>query len=59
MYESIAVPMLWLLFLALWLIYYAYSFSVLQNAAVILFSFIVAGVLELLVWPTKHADKNT
>jgi hypothetical protein len=60
-YESIAVPFGWLVFLALWLFYYASSFNILQNLAVILLSFIVAGVIEILVWvpwAMKQADQG-
>jgi hypothetical protein len=49
-YESIAVPFGWLVFLALWLFYYASSFSVLQNIAVVLLSFVIAGLIEVIVW---------
>ena len=58
-YESIAVPVIWLIFLALWLFFYASSFSILQNIGVFLLSFAVAGVIEVLVWvpwAMKHAD---
>jgi len=60
-YESIAVPVVWLIFLALWLFYYASSFSILQNIGVFLLSFAVAGVTEVLVWvpwAIKHADQG-
>ena len=49
-YEAVAVPVGWLIFLALWLIYYANSFSILQNTAVVLLSFVFAGLIEILVW---------
>jgi hypothetical protein len=60
-YESIAVPFAWLVFLALWLFYYASSFSILQNIGVVLISFAVAGVLEVIVWvpwAMHHADRR-
>ncbi len=60
-YESIAVPVIWLIFLALWLFFYASSFSILQNIGVFLLSFAVAGVIEVLVWvpwAMKHADEG-
>jgi hypothetical protein len=60
-YESIAVPVVWLIFLALWLFYYASSFSILQNIGVFLLSFAVAGVIEVIVWvpwAMKHADQG-
>jgi hypothetical protein len=58
-YESIAVPFGWLIFLALWLFYYESSFSILQNLAVVLLSFVIAGIIEVIVWvpwATKQAD---
>ncbi len=60
-YESIAVPFVWLVFLALWLFYYASRFSILQNIGVVLISFAVAGVIEVLVWvpwAMHHADQR-
>jgi phosphate starvation-inducible membrane PsiE len=60
-YESIIVPFVWLVFLALWLSYYASSFSILQNIGVVLISFAVAGVIEVIVWvpwAMKHADQG-
>jgi len=60
-YESIAVPFVWLIFLALWLFYYASSFSIVQNIGIILLSFAVAGVIEVLVWvpwAVQHADRR-
>ena len=60
-YESIAVPVVWLIFLALWLFYYASSFSILQNIGVFLLSFAVAGVIEVIVWvpwAMKRADQG-
>ena len=60
-YESIAVPVVWLIFLALWLFYYASSFSILQNIGIFLLSFAVAGVIEVIVWilwAMKRADQG-
>lgn len=60
-YASIAVPFGWLLFLALWLFYYASSFSIIQNMAVVLLSLVVAGVIVVLLWvpwAMKHADQG-
>jgi hypothetical protein len=60
-YESIVVPFVWLVFLALWLFSYASSFSILQNIGVVLISFAVAGVIEVIVWvpwAMKHADQG-
>ena len=58
-YASIAVVFGWLLFLALWLFFYAISFSVLQNIAIFLLSLIVAGILLIalwLPWSMKHTN---
>ncbi len=58
-YASIAVGFAWLLFIGLWLFYYAASFSILQNVAVIFLSLVVVGILETLLWvpwAMKHAD---
>ena len=58
-YASIAVAFGWLLFLALWLFYYAMSFSILQNIAIFLMSLVIAGVLLILLWlpwAMKHSD---
>ena len=60
-YESIAVPFVWLVFLALWLFFYASSFSIIQNIAVVLLSFVVAGAIEVIVWvpwAMKHTDQG-
>ena len=58
-YASIAVAFGWLLFLALWLFYYATSFSILQNIAIFLVSLVVAAILLILLWlpwALKHSD---
>ena len=58
-YASIVVAFGWLLFLALWLFYYATSFSILQNIAIFLMSLVVAGILLILLWlpwAMKHSD---
>ena len=58
-YASIAIPFGWLLFLALWLFYYAIGFSILQNIAIFLLSLVVAGILLILLWvpwSMKHAN---
>jgi len=58
-YASIAVGFGWLLFLGLWLFYYATGFSIIQNIAVFLLSLVVAGILVILLWvpwAMKQAD---
>jgi hypothetical protein len=60
-YASIAVPFAWLVFLALWLFYYASSFSILQNIAVFLLSIVVVGIIMIIVWvpwAMKHAGED-
>ncbi len=47
---AIIIPFLWLIFLALWLIFYAGSFSILQNLGILVLSIAIAGVLEALLW---------
>jgi hypothetical protein len=49
-YASIIIAFGWLLFLALWLFYYATGFSVLQNIAIFLVSIVVAAILQILLW---------
>ena len=50
MYTSIAVAFGWLIFLALWLFYYASGFSILQNVAIFLLSLVIALALEVVLW---------
>lgn len=49
-YASIIIAFGWLLFLALWLFYYATGFSILQNIGIFLLSLIVAGILLIVLW---------
>jgi hypothetical protein len=49
-YASIIVAFGWLLFLALWLFYYATSFGIVQNIAVFLLSLVVAGMILTVLW---------
>jgi magnesium-transporting ATPase (P-type) len=49
-YVSIVVAFGWLLFLALWLFYYATSFGIVQNIAVFLLSLVVAGMILTILW---------
>ena len=50
MYLSIAVAFGLLIFLALWLFYYASGFTILQNIAIFLLSLVVALAFETLLW---------
>ena len=49
-YATIAVAFGWLLFLALWLFYYATSFGIIQNIGVFLASLVVVGIIEVVMW---------
>lgn len=49
-YASIAVAFGWLLFLALWLFYYATSFGIIQNLGILLASLLVAGIILVVLW---------
>ena len=49
-YASIALGLGWLLFLALWLFYYATSFGIIQNIGVFLASLVVVGIIEVVMW---------
>lgn len=49
-YTTIIVGMGWLLFLALWLFFYAESYSVIQNLGIFLASLVLVGVLVVLLW---------
>lgn len=49
-YASIAVAFGWLLFLAMWLFYYATNFGIIQNIGVLLASLVVIGIIEVVMW---------
>ena len=49
-YASIAVAFGWLIFLSLWLFYYATSFGIIQNIGVLLASIVVVGMVEVVIW---------
>lgn len=58
-YASIAIGFLWLIFLAMWLFYYATSFGIIQNIGVFIGSIAVVGIVMVLLWvpwAMKHAD---
>gem|GEM_PF-315953 len=46
---AIALAWLWLLFLALWLFFYASGFNFAQNAGIFILSLVVVGILESLL----------
>jgi len=49
-YVSIALGLGWLLFLALWLFYYATTYSILQNLAVFIVSIVVVTAIAIALW---------
>jgi len=49
-YASIALAFGWLLFLALWLFFYATSFGIIQNIGVLLASLVVLGIIYVVIW---------
>ncbi len=49
-YASIALGLGWLLFLALWLFYYAASYGILQNIAVFIVSIVVVTAVAVVLW---------
>ena len=49
-YASIALGLGWLLFLALWLFYYATTYSILQNLAVFIVSIVVVTAIAIALW---------
>jgi hypothetical protein len=49
-YASIALGLGWLLFLALWLFYYAATYGILQNIAVFIVSIVVVTAIAIVLW---------
>ncbi len=49
-YASIALGLGWLLFLALWLFYYATTYGILQNIAVFIVSIVVVTAIAIAIW---------
>lgn len=47
---SILVPFIWLVLLALWLFFYAGSYSLIQNLGIFVLSIAMVGLLEVLIW---------
>ena len=50
LYASIAIPFIWLLFLAFWLFYYVTNYSIIQNIAIFLASIVIVAILEVIIW---------
>jgi hypothetical protein len=57
-YVSIAIPLIWILFLALWLFFYAANFSIIQNIAVFLASIVIVAILEIIIWVPYGMKQN-
>jgi hypothetical protein len=58
-YVTIAAGMGWLLFLALWLFFYAESYSLIQNFGIFLASLVLVGAVIILLWvpwSMKHEE---
>jgi hypothetical protein len=49
-YASIALGLGWLLFLALWLFYYAATYGILQNIAVFIVSIVIVTAIAIALW---------
>ncbi len=49
-YATIIIGLLWLLFLGIWLFFYASSYSIIQNIAVFIISLVVVGALIVPIW---------
>ncbi len=50
LYVSIAIPFIWLLFLAFWLFYYATNYNIIQNIGIFLASIVIVAILEVIIW---------
>lgn len=58
-YITIFVGLGWLIALALWLFYYAATFSILQNIGIFVLSLAIVGIIIIplwLPWSFKHMD---
>ncbi len=50
MFAGIVIGLVWLLFLGLWLLFYASGFSILQNIGIFFLSLVVVAILETAIW---------
>jgi hypothetical protein len=50
LYATIFFGFMWLLFLALWLIFYAEAFSIIQNIGIFLLSLVIVGIIMVVLW---------
>ena len=58
LYVSIVIPLIWLLFLAFWLFFYAAKYSIIQNIAVFLASIVIVAILEVIIWVPYGMKQN-
>jgi len=49
-FASIIIALLWLLFLGIWLLFYASGFGILQNIGIFFISLVVVAILETVIW---------
>ncbi|MEN6330221.1 MAG: hypothetical protein ABFC91_08015 [Methanobacteriaceae archaeon] len=49
-YATIFFGFIWLLFLALWLIFYAETLSLIQNIGIFLLSLVIVGIIMVVLW---------
>ena len=58
LYVSIAIPFIWLLFLAFWLFYYATNYNLIQNIGIFLASVVFVAILEVIIWVPWGIKQN-
>lgn len=58
LYVSIAIPFIWLLFLAFWLFFYAANYSLIQNIGIFLASIVIVAILEVILWVPWGMKQN-
>jgi len=58
LYASIAIPFIWLLFLAFWLFYYATNYSIIQNIGIFLASIVFVAIFEVIIWVPWGMKQN-
>ena len=60
LFVGIAIAFAWLLFVGLWLFFYASDFSILENIGTFVISLVVVAILETAIWVPwglKHPSK--
>ena len=50
MFAGIAIAFAWLIFVGLWLFFYASGFSIMQNIGIFFLSLAVVAILETVIW---------